>query len=131
AQRLLLLLLDAFALLALALTIAGIYSVTAYAVSQRTQEIGVRMALGARGANVLRLVLGEGMGLAVRGAAIGVVAAILVLRLSAHLIFGLAAPGALLLAAGVALLAVVAAVSSYVPARRAMRLDPLAALRRD
>jgi putative ABC transport system permease protein len=131
AQRLSILLLDSFALLALALMVTGIYSVVAYSVTLRTREIGVRMALGADAKTVMRAVLGEGVRFALRGAVAGAAAAFLVLRLLAHAVYGLEPPGAVSLAAALAVAAATALAASAVPARRAMRVDPVQALRGD
>lgn len=123
------LLLSCFAAVALVLACIGIYGVMAYSVAQRTQEIGIRMALGAQRADVLRMVLKQGFRLAAVGVAIGVAGAVAVARLMTTLLYGVN-PGDPLTFIGVAvLLASVALAACYIPAHRAMRVDPLIALR--
>ena len=121
-------LLGVFGLLALSLACVGLYGVMAYSVAQRTQEIGLRMALGAAPGDVLRLVLRQGLGLVAIGVALGVAAAFGVARLVQSLLFGSAQDPLSFIVASAALLAV-AAVASFLPARRASRVDPLLALR--
>jgi ABC-type antimicrobial peptide transport system permease subunit len=118
-----------FAALALGLACIGIYGVISYLVGQRTQEIGIRLALGAKRLDVLRLILGEGMKMAALGLLIGIVAALGLTRLMAKLLFGVSATDPLTFAAVAALLAIVALAACYIPARRAMRVDPMVALR--
>ncbi len=118
-----------FAALALALAAIGIYGVTAYTVTQRTQEIGIRIALGARHGNVLTLLLGQCAWLTLTGAAIGTAAALGLTRLMASLLFGVTAQDPLTFAAVAALLVAVALLAALLPARRAMRIDPVKALR--
>jgi ABC-type antimicrobial peptide transport system permease subunit len=122
-------LLSLFAALALTLATVGIYGVISYAVSQRTREIGVRMALGANPADVLRLILGEGLKLIVAGAALGIVFALLTTRFIATMIYGVSATDPLIFLFVIALLVAVSLAACYVPARRAMRVDPIIALR--
>ncbi|MGH9487560.1 MAG: ADOP family duplicated permease [Terriglobales bacterium] len=131
AQRLAIVLLDCFAGLALAMMITGIYSVVAYSVSRRTKEIGVRMALGAGPKDVMNSVLRQGLHFALPGATIGALAALVLLHFLAHLVFGLQPPGALVPLAAVALACVIALAASAFPARRAMAVDPVQALRRE
>jgi putative ABC transport system permease protein len=128
-RRFLLLLVGVFASAALALAAVGVYGVVAFSVTRRTQEIGVRMALGALRGDVLRLVLGEGARLAVAGVGIGIAASIAVTRVMSSLLFGVSATDPITFVGVAVLLAVVALLASYIPARRAMRLDPNSALR--
>ncbi|MFN7998269.1 MAG: ABC transporter permease [Bryobacteraceae bacterium] len=128
-RRFLLFLVTAFAAAALTLAAVGIYGVVAYSVTRRTQEIGIRMALGGRGVDVLRLVVGEGARLAVFGVAIGIVLSLAVTRLLSSLLFGVSATDPITFAGVGLLLSVVALAASYIPAWRAMRVDPNTALR--
>ena len=127
--RLNLSLLVAFALLALALAAVGVYGVMAYAVTQRTQEFGIRMALGASPADVLKQVFLEGGRLAALGLGLGLIAALALTRLMASMLYGVKPSDPLSLGVAAALLAVVAFAACYIPARRATRVDPLVALR--
>ncbi len=124
-------LLTGFALLALMLAAVGIYGVISYSVSQRTHEIGVRLALGAQRGDVLKLVVGQGMVLALGGIAIGLAAAYTVTRVMTNLLYGVTATDPATYAATALVLLVVALAACYLPARRAMRLDPLIALRHE
>src|SRR6266478_3157202 len=118
-----------FALIALLLAGLGIYGVISYVVSERTHEIGIRLALGAQRRNILHIVLRHGLGLAIAGAAVGLICALIVSQLMASLLYGVR-PTDPLTFAGVALLFIgVALVACYVPARRAMKVDPMDALR--
>jgi len=130
-RRFNMLLLAAFAGTALLLAAVGIYGVLAYAVSRRTQEIGIRMALGAQTRDILRLVGTEGLRLVVIGIAIGLAGAMALTRLMASLLFGVSATDGLTFAAVPAVLAAVALAACYLPARRATRIEPTVALRYD
>jgi putative ABC transport system permease protein len=118
-----------FAVLALLLTAIGIYGVVTYSVAQRTQEMGVRIALGANRGDVLRLVISRGMRAVLGGIALGFIAALALTRLIKTLLFGTSATDPLTFAAVFLLLVAIAALACYVPARRAAALDPLVALR--
>jgi putative ABC transport system permease protein len=122
-------LLAVFASLALLLSAIGIYGVISYTVAQRTHEIGVRAALGASGANLLRLVMSNGLVLTGIGLAVGVAGAVALTRLLGTLLFGVGARDPMTLTVSAIVLAIVAMLACYVPARRAAKLDPLAALR--
>ena len=130
-ERFYLMLLTAFAAVAVALAAVGIYGVMSYAVSRRTHELGLRMALGADPRHLLANVVREGMIVAAVGGAIGVVGALAISRLMASLLFGVKATDPLTFAAVATALGVVALVACYIPARRAMKVDPLNALRGD
>jgi len=124
-----LLLVGVFALLALVLAAVGLYGVTSYAVVQRTRELGIRLALGAQPADVLRIVLGQGVRLVVAGLAVGTTASLALTRLMAGLLFGIGARDPLTFTGVGVLLALVSLVACYIPARRAMSVDPVVALR--
>jgi putative ABC transport system permease protein len=122
-------LLGAFAALALVLSAVGIYGVTAYGVAQRTREFGVRIAIGAQAADVLRMVMGSALRLAGLGVAIGLVSALLIAQALSSLLYGVSARDPLTYAAISLLLTLVALFASFLPARRATRVDPMTALR--
>jgi predicted permease len=128
-RRLLMILLGSFAALALLLVLLGIYGLIAYSVTQRTQELGIRRALGAQPGNILRLVVGQSLGLAMAGVALGIVGALGLTRLMKSLLFHVSANDPLTYAVVAGLFLCVALVASYIPARRATRIDPVTALR--
>jgi predicted permease len=118
-----------FGSLALLLACLGLYGIAAFSVAARTREIGIRMALGARSQDVHRMVIRQGMRLAISGVAVGVAAAFVVSRVLANLLYGIRGTDALIYAAVSLLLIFVAMAACYIPARRAARVDPMAALR--
>ena len=123
------LLLGLFGLLALTLAIVGLYGVMSYSVSQRTREIGVRMALGARRIDVVRLILGQGLRLTLTGMAIGVLCSVALTWVLRSVLYGISATDPVSFLAVAIVLTMVAAIASYVPARWATRVDPIRALR--
>ena len=129
ARRFSMILLGMFAALALALSCVGIYGVISYLAGQRTHEIGIRMALGAQRNDVLRLILGHGAKMVLIGVGVGIGASLVLTRLMAKLLFGVSAYDPVTFLAVACLLVVVALAASYIPARRAMRVDPIVALR--
>lgn len=124
-----LLLVAMFAALALVLAAVGLYGVTAYAVAQRTHELGIRLALGAQPVDGLRIVVGQGARLVAIGLAIGTLASLALTRLMTTLLFGVGSRDPATFAGVAVLLAAVSLVACYIPARRAMRVDPVVALR--
>jgi putative ABC transport system permease protein len=128
-KRLITILLGLFSLLALGLASVGIYGVITYSVSQRTQELGIRLALGATTRDVLRLVMGEGMKPVLIGLAIGLISSFLLTRVMRSLLFGVTATDPLTFAANTLLLTAVALLACWLPARRVTKLDPMEALR--
>ena len=128
-QRFAAIMLGAFALFALILATVGVYGVISYLVSQGTHDIGIRIALGAPRAGILRLVVRQGMELALAGIGAGLAGALLLTRVMSSLLFGVSATDVVTFTAVTGLLALVALLASFAPARRATRLDPLAALR--
>jgi predicted permease len=128
-RRFLLLLVGVFGAAALVLAAIGIYGVVAFSVARRTQEIGIRMAIGALRGDVLRLVLAEGARMAAAGVLIGVSASLAITRLMSSLLFGISATDPLTFAGIAVLLCLVALAATYIPARRAMRVEPMTALR--
>jgi predicted permease len=128
-RRFSMILLGVFAGLALVLSSVGIYGVISYLVGQRTREIGIRVALGARRTDVLRLVLGHGVKMALIGVAIGLVASLGLTRLMANMLYGVSPVDPLTFLGVALILTFVALAACYIPARRAMRVDPMVALR--
>ena len=128
-RRLSVWMLGLFGALALVLATVGIYGLTSYSMSRRTHEIGLRMALGAQPANVLRLVVARGLVVVLIGVALGLPAALALARLMQGLLFGVTATDTMVFVAVPVALAAAAALASYIPARRAMRIDPIIALR--
>jgi len=130
-QRFTMILLGIFAALAVLLASIGIYGVISYVVGQRTHEIGLRVTLGAQRGDVLRLVLGQGAAMALLGVLIGTAAALGLTRLLAKMLFGVSAHDPQTFIGVAILLTAVALAASYIPAQRAMRVDPVLALRHE
>jgi predicted permease len=130
-QRLVARLAAFFGLLALSLACVGLYGVLSYAVARRTNEIGIRMALGARRGDVIWLVLREALALVVAGVTVGLSASLAAMRTASTLLYGLEPNDPTTIAAATLLLLAVAALAGYLPARRAARVDPMAALREE
>ena len=118
-----------FGLLALALACVGLYGLLSYEVSRRTREIGIRLALGAQREGVLKLVLGQGIALAIAGATLGIGVALGVMRYLASMLYDVHANDPMTMIGVAVLLTLVAVAACYTPARRAMRVDPIVALR--
>jgi len=134
SRNLPILLLSVFAALAFLLSAVGIYGVVSYSVMRRTQEIGIRMALGADRRRVFQMILRQGLGMAGTGLGVGALAAIVLVRLLpsfSHLLYGVGQSDPLTLVAVSAGLLAVALAACYIPARRAMRTDPMNSLRRE
>jgi putative ABC transport system permease protein len=131
ARRFNLLLLGGFAVLALLLAGVGVYGVISYVVTQRTHEVGIRMALGAQSADVVRLFIKQGMAIVIFGVALGLIGAFALTRVMRSLLFDVSASDPLTFACVALLLSLVALAACYLPARRAARIDPLASLRRE
>jgi ABC-type antimicrobial peptide transport system permease subunit len=131
ARRITMILLGGFAVVALLLASVGIYSVISFVVGQRTHEIGVRVALGARDGDVMRLVLREGLKMALLGVIAGVAAASGLTRLMANQLFEVGPQDPLTFVAVATVLTLIALIACYFPARRALRFDPMVALRHE
>jgi putative ABC transport system permease protein len=131
SRRFAMILLAAFAALALALSSIGIYGVISYIAGQRANEIGIRIALGAQRGDILKIVLGHGARLSLTGVPVGLVAAAGLTRLMTTILYGVNATDRLTFAVVVIVLTVVALMACYIPARRAMKVDPVVALKHE
>jgi putative ABC transport system permease protein len=131
SRRTLALLMGVLGAVALLLAVMGIYGVISYLVAQRTREMGIRLALGAQRRDILKLVLGQGLKLTMIGVAAGLALALALTRFLSSMLYGVSAADPLTFAAIALLLAVVALMASLLPARRAMKIDPIAALRHE
>ncbi len=129
ARRLSMTLLTLFAALAVVLALIGVYGITAYAVTQRTRELGLRMAIGARPAQVVGQLLRENLWLVIGGLVLGIAGAALATRALSSMLFGVSTLDVVTFAGAVLVLGAVAMLATYVPARRAARIDPMEALR--
>jgi ABC-type antimicrobial peptide transport system permease subunit len=129
ARRSSMMLLNLFAAVALLLASVGLYGVISYLVGQRTQEFGIRLTLGAQPKDLFRLVLGHGLKMALGGVALGLIAALLLTRLMANMLYGVSATDPATFVIIALLLMAVAVLASLVPARRATKVDPMLALR--
>jgi len=128
-RQLVLMLLASFAIIALSIAALGIYGVIARNVAQRTQEIGIRLALGARPGDILKMVLGQGLVLTLIGIGLGLAGSMALTRTLSSWLFGVSATEPTIIVAATLILGIVASIACYVPARRAMKVDPVAALR--
>ena len=120
-----------FAALALTLAAVGIYGVTSYSVTQRTSEIGIRVALGAQPADIFRILVGEGLRFALIGVAVGLITTLALTRLLASFLYGVSASDPLIFLSVALLMIAISAAASFFPARRATRVDPVVALRHE
>ena len=130
-ERSMAMLLASLSILGIFLAAVGLYAAVAYLVSRRTHEVGIRMALGARGGDVLKLILAQGLRLSAAGSAIGLVGAIAASRLMSTFLFGVTPAEPLSYAASIIVVVSVALLASYIPARRATKVDPMVALRHE
>jgi putative ABC transport system permease protein len=124
-------LLGAFGLTALVLAAVGIYGLVSFGVAQRTQELGIRLTLGALPSGILRMIMGQGLRLTIAGLAFGILGAAILTRFISSLLFGVTPTDPVTLALASAVIVVCAMAASYIPARRAMRVDPTVALRHE